>query len=141
MATGKIPKYITPWKAGDSFTVASGQGSYTGFLAYKYTARCVIPLTKPVEPGVVVRVSGSIAIRAVGSNGIVRTSLEYSTNTTSANYAGASFVTATVTDCGLAVDFSKFDDGQIDKNADFGTMNSPCSVGSAGMIITFVASS
>ncbi len=118
MATGVTPNYITPYKAGDSFTVGSGKGSYTGFLAYEKTARCIIPLTKPATPGLEVLITGDVRIRAFNSSG----------STTSTLLTSISVV-GTPNDTGIAVDFTS--------NDSLGRQNSVCSVGSAGITVVF----
>lgn len=104
------------FKPGDSISVSSSKGSYTGFLSNASNARCVIPLTKPVKPGTTVKLTGHFRIR---------------TQTQATTITISNALTCTVTDCGLAVD--------INDGTTLGTANEPCSVGvmTNGMTITF----
>lgn len=105
------------FKPGDSFSVAMGKGSYTGFItSNKKAARCVIPLTKPVKPGTTVKVSGDFRIRTADKD-------DSPITVTNLN--------CTVTDCGLAVD--------IGIGTDLGAAGTVCSVGvnTNGITITF----
>lgn len=123
MATGTLMNYVVPYKAGDSFTVVSGAGSYTGFLnGTGKLARCIIPLTKPAEAGLIASISGSVRIRALDS-----TPASVSTD------ISLSGLTGTINDTGIAVDFTS--------TAVMGLGNTPCSVGSLGITVTFAEAS
>ena len=103
------------FKPGDTISVSSGTGSYTGFLNTTTNARCVIPLTKPVKPNTTVSLTGQFRIRTQ----------------TKATTIAVSDVSCTPTDCGLAVNLST--------GATLGVADEPCSVGvnTQGMTITF----
>lgn len=105
------------YKPGDSISIASGAGSYSGFLAFAKTARIVIPLNKPVKAGTTVYIYGSFRIRVEGAT-LVDVSIS------SSNAAECQ-----VTDCGLQCD--------ITSSNNIGTTNSLCAVGSRGITITF----
>lgn len=120
MATGVVQNNIVPYKAGDSFFVASAKGSYTGFLASTTTVRTVIPLTKPAEPNLKARITGEFTVRAFNSSG----------GFTLTRISDIS-VTGDITECGIAVDISS--------STALGILNSVASVGSSGITVTFVS--
>lgn len=104
------------YKAGDRFTVGIGKGTFAGYYTSTTVARCTLPLSKPVKPGVSASVYGTFRIRAEGSSKDVV-------------IASSSPLSCSITDCGLMIDVT-------DGTTLWSAKDVVCSVGIAGSGIT-----